>query len=50
MILGVYRLYRNYNLNGVDFLYFLLFGAITLGLIYGIDFLYRMVKKRGKLN
>jgi len=46
MIFVVFRLYRNYNLDVFGFLYILLFGAITFGLIYGIDFIYRKVKKR----
>ncbi|MEO7990496.1 MAG: hypothetical protein ABI663_13205 [Chryseolinea sp.] len=48
MIPAIWRLFRYRGLDIFGFLYILLFAAISLGMIYGIDFIYRTVKKRGK--
>ena len=48
MILGVYRLFRNYSFSEFEFIYILLLAGITIGLIYGIDFVYRKIKKKEK--
>jgi uncharacterized membrane protein len=48
MLFVVFRLYRFYNLDAFGFLWILLFGAITFGVIYLIDFIYRKMKGKEK--
>jgi len=45
MVYAIWRLFPFQSVEHLEFLYIVVFTAIAIGLIYGIDFIYKLVTK-----
>ena len=50
MVYVIWRLFPFRNVEEFNFLYIVAFAAIAIGLIYGIDFIYKVITKNKNGN
>ena len=48
MVYGIWRLFPFQNVEHLEFIYIVAFTAVALGLIYAIDFMYKLITKNKK--